>query len=452
MFGGVNARKDKALACQVDEEEGIFSMEAYLVEANEKGRLARSLEVLRCLSPLAALRELRSSGSLKDESVDVASDSSQAKYYVVVDENDSNEAVGANDVRLLFHEGTLDSEHDLASELFNTTGSLKVVEEGTEWDEDQDSDEEHEKVFPECHSPATYTTARSEESSNMLVTSIDLVDYPACEVQNQVNLLSTDALYVKQPLDSKRTIRPFSVPGPSVDALTQHGDVLEPTKPDPPASRDAGLSVSGDFIFASDETNMGQFTAITIPKKPDCDRTVVSELSFDSFSDFVATRPDQHVFHQAGEPLVTRMRRFRETIKSEQKRGDGEKAETPLSTSQGNSKKLQDLISKFESLSSSKVSLERFSVISKIERQEESNRSTINADPSSAFADVSTSQAEGKNDSGDHRFFWRSYPIPPQGFDRDQIDAQNANGVAFGCSIVDHRPTERMFKPKLVDV
>ncbi|KAL7557422.1 hypothetical protein ACA910_016894 [Epithemia clementina (nom. ined.)] len=451
LYGGVNARKMRALACQADEEE-LFSAEncppkhGNEAEESEKSRLSRSLNILRCFSPLAVLRELRNGGSLKDESVELICDSTQAKYYLVVEETDPCGEFDGSEVRLLFRGGTLNSGHNLIDELFDSTGSLKVVEEGNEWEEDNESEEEQEKAFPECSSPSTQTTVRSELSFQAMGSPIN--DEVFKESSFDLDRDEHEPNHNTPQQSSRIGIQPISKPisFPLLPSELEHGSLRrgsrrnrpkqeydladcteQPTnpgsaKPDPPASSVSDTHFGYQYTTHADEEPLNKLSSISITKKPDCDRTVVSELTCDSFSDFVASRPEQAVFEVVQEPpkndvekehpknVVEKEQVQQQELPKVEETTNGEECEVRSSKSQESSKKMKDLISKFESLSSCKVSLERFSVISKIQREQVSGVSQSSSSCPCPADEPPSEAVEENAESRERGFFWRSRP------------------------------------------
>ena len=248
-------------------------------------------------------------------------------------------------------------------------------------------------------------------------------------------------------------------------------------KPDPPASRGSDSNFPCDFGLFSEEGNLDRFAGISIGKKSDSDRTVVSELTCDSFSDFVATRPDQSAFQLLNQPLKTQptgtpqekpssvavqenstsVTARENPMKTEQQDTHGDDVELRSVRSHGSSKKMQELIRKFESLANSKVSLERCSRILRLQQQTEEG--TVQTASSSVVVDIDT-LAGPKTDSRDRGFFWRSQPSPQDTSDTcpDDSDIEPSNpddDEDNNSAINEHISTHDRalpYQPKLVHV
>mmetsp|Transcript_23883 Transcript_23883/g.49634 ORF Transcript_23883/g.49634 Transcript_23883/m.49634 type:complete len:529 (+) Transcript_23883:112-1698(+) len=521
---GRRSRESPALAVQADGDgcfqdggppDGMYNVnkKETMISRFRKGRIGRSWKVFKCLSPFTALREVRHAQTWpEDESLDFLTDGRVGDGI----------SLDGSELPLFLRSGGINSQNPLAEELFNQAGNLRVVEEGNEWEDELDDGSERNIATDINH-----TNGDDMNGNRMLDDDEGSLDYSQEEdevmleegdVDEENIRIGIQPLLLQRPpeLDSRYAARAPPPPStrrqvqdeptvttgsntlfdmsrttssssfasssapPSINLARQ--PIIPRGRPDPPATKITDTIYEDSTTNTLDEKLREQGPELSI--QHNSDRTVVSELTSDScFSDFTPR-------HQYPSPLVPRPIRekfpsrplvFPEASlsgkasmleKHVQRRG------SPVTTvsepaQSHESARMRALIGKFESLANTKATIERYSLLSKLEAAQ---ALPVQTSPSSVMADISSISRETEettnrlykkmspprgNSSPDRGFFWRSNPPTaahdtsdtcPEDSDFEQSTASRDLSEAFDNHMVYHPFTDAQLQMDTVHV
>mmetsp|Transcript_10258 Transcript_10258/g.28270 ORF Transcript_10258/g.28270 Transcript_10258/m.28270 type:complete len:476 (+) Transcript_10258:115-1542(+) len=440
----------------VASSDGMYKTTQQESNNNQRSRrLSRSFKAFKCLSPLAALKEVRQTWN--DET-----DYSRIGAYDSLRESDRNEL--RKDM-IAAHR-----QSEQSNDMPNEPESLRVVEEQeTEWEDEAEDmksispmDESDSNTPPQSPTIAISelrsleSTPRRPEPVVVIPDQDLLVVEETVKGTNSTTRIGIRPVTLQRPPDLHLSFETPSAAAQGV-SLEEEGEEEADSLHNPVADDSLALiidmstsSSSVDSSEASPTLNLARRQLRPQSSKPDIGPTKLTESlvkkhkGSDLFetlssvsgcsSDFLArsryrqskraeasqARSLVSFSPKASSPFPGRNVSHNITTQKHESQ-QSSPVSTPLRRK--DDPRMQDLIGKFESLSHSKAAIEQHSCLSRIGDSAEKRLAPMQKSPTSAMADINALQAKSpapsNNIGNDHGFFWRSNPT-----------AQYTNGTA----------------------